>query len=116
VVRFLLEPGHRFALGLAINRVALHEHVEVDALRLELRASHAGKLALAVDQPRQPPHMPVPSIMIGFRLTIVQMFAFRVTSATAFIMGMGPTASTRSMCVPWSINWRSLSVPNPLSA
>ena len=41
--------------------------------------------------------MPVPSIMIGFRLTMVRMCSFRVISATALIMGMGPIASTRSM-------------------
>ena len=65
---------------------------------------------------RQPPHMPVPSIMIGFRLTMVRMCSFRVISATALIMGMGPMASTRSMRVPFSINCRSLSVTKPLSA
>ena len=40
--------------------------------------------------------------MIGFRLTIVLISAGRVTSATAFIMGIGPIAST------WSIGRPSL--------
>src|SRR5579862_6563304 len=65
---------------------------------------------------RQPPHMPVPSIMIGFKLTTVWMFSLRVISATAFIITIGPTAMTRSIRVPFSINCRSLSVTKPLSA
>ena len=46
---------------------------------------------------RQPPHMPVPSTMIGFRLTSVLMPCGRVVSATARIIGIGPMASTRSI-------------------
>src|SRR5579863_4503665 len=78
-------------------------------------STHANSLFPSTST-RQPPHMPVPSIMIGFRLTMVRMCSFRVISATARIMGMGPIASTRSMRVPFSINWRSLSVTKPLSA
>src|SRR5579872_1487684 len=65
---------------------------------------------------RHPPHIPVPSIMIGFRLTTVWMFSFRVNAETAFIITIGPTATTKSMRVPFSINCRSLSVTKPLSA
>src|ERR1035438_169877 len=65
---------------------------------------------------RHPPHMPVPSIMMGLRLTMVRMRSLRVISATARIIGIGPTASTRSIRVPFSINCRSLSVTRPLSA
>ena len=43
---------------------------------------------------RQEPHMPVPSTMIEFRLTTVGTPKGRVTSAQAFIMGMGPMATT----------------------
>ncbi len=64
--------------------------------------------------PRQ--HMPVPSIMMEFRLTMVRMFSLRVISATARIIGIGPTASTRSIRVPLSINCFNLSVTKPLSA
>ena len=39
---------------------------------------------------RQPPHMPVPSTITGFRLTVVGMFSGRVTSTTARIIGSGP--------------------------
>jgi hypothetical protein len=34
---------------------------------------HTGELGLASTVSRQPPHMPVPSIMIGFMLTTVLM-------------------------------------------
>jgi hypothetical protein len=44
------------------------------------------------------------------------MFSLRVNAETAFIMTIGPTATTRSIRVPFSINCRSLSVTNPLSA
>ena len=43
---------------------------------------------------RQEPHMPVPSTMIEFRLTMVGTPKGRVTSEQAFIMGMGPMATT----------------------
>ena len=46
--------------------------------------------------------------MIGFRLTMVRMRSLRVMSATARIIGIGPTASTRSMRVPFSINCAQL--------
>jgi hypothetical protein len=46
---------------------------------------------------RQPPHMPVPSTMTGFRLTMVWMPCGRVTSAQPFIMIGGPIATTSSM-------------------
>ena len=48
---------------------------------------------------RQDPHMPVPSTMIEFRLTTVGMPNGRVTSQHAFIIGMGPMATTsRTFC------------------
>src|ERR1019366_3005729 len=50
---------------------------------------------------RQPPHMPVPSIIMGLRLTSVRMRSLRVMSATARIMGMGPIASTRLIGTPF---------------
>ena len=43
---------------------------------------------------RQPPHIPVPSTMIEFRLTTVLMPWGRVVSATARIIGIGPMART----------------------
>ena len=42
---------------------------------------------------RQPPHMPVPSTMTGFRLTIVLILCARVASAQPFIMIGGPIAT-----------------------
>ena len=39
---------------------------------------------------RQPPHMPVPSTMIGLSETIVRTPSGRVRSATARIIGTGP--------------------------
>src|SRR3990172_6308562 len=44
---------------------------------------------------RQRPHMPVPSIIMGFRLTSVLMPKGLVVSETAFIMIAGPTVMTR---------------------
>ena len=43
---------------------------------------------------RQDPHIPVPSTMIEFRLTTVGMPKGRVTSQHAFIIGIGPIATT----------------------
>ena len=39
---------------------------------------------------RQAPHMPVPSTMMGFRLTMLGMPSFRVSMQANFIMIMGP--------------------------
>ena len=41
---------------------------------------------------RHPPHMPVPSTMIGLSDTIVRTPSGRVTAATARIIGTGPAA------------------------
>src|SRR5208282_588859 len=62
---------------------------------------------------RHPPHIPVPSIMIGFKLTIVFIPCSRVRSATAFIIGTGPTASTSLITAPPDISSRNLSVTSP---
>ena len=43
---------------------------------------------------RHDPHMPVPSTMIEFKLTMVGIWKGRVTSQQAFIMGIGPMATT----------------------
>src|SRR5581483_7542811 len=109
------ELFHGFLFRFAVHRVALDQYFKIHLVCFKCRAIHAGNLLCPLTRTRQPPHMPVPSIMMGLRLTIVRIFAGRVTSATAFIMGTGPTASTRSICVPESINWRSLSVTKPLS-
>ena len=45
---------------------------------------------------RQPPHMPVPSIMIGFMLTTVFCAYGFVAMQTNFIMTNGPIAITAS--------------------
>ena len=41
---------------------------------------------------RQPPHMPVPSIITGFSETIVRTPSGLVKAAIARIIGTGPTA------------------------
>jgi len=65
---------------------------------------------------RQPPHMPVPSIMIGVQTD---------DRVDVFLAGhLGDrlhhhdwaAATNRSMPVPFCINWQSLSVIKPLSA
>ena len=45
---------------------------------------------------RQPPHMPVPSIMIGFIEMTVLILYFFVSMHTNFIMITGPMAMTSS--------------------
>ena len=62
---------------------------------------------------RHPPHMPVPSIMIELRLTMVLRLWGLVTSATALIMMTGPMARTRSIFVFSSISRFSSSVTKP---
>jgi hypothetical protein len=57
---------------------------------------------------RQPPHIPVPSTMIGLRLTMVLMPRGRVVSAQAFIMTGGPMAITSSMS-----GWSSMAILMP---
>ena len=61
---------------------------------------------------RQPPHMPVPSIMIEFSETVVLMAYGRVNSEQARIMGTGPMAKTSSM-PPASHSSLRASVTNP---
>ena len=63
---------------------------------------------------RQPPHMPVPSTIIEFRLTTVLIPCGRVVSATACIIRGGPIASTKSIFRPASIKALSWSVTKPL--
>ena len=56
---------------------------------------------------RHPPHIPVPSIMIGFKDTIVGMSYSFVILTTFFIMISGPIAITSSYFTPaliWSSN------------
>ncbi len=49
---------------------------------------------------RQPPHMPVPSTMIGFIEITVLMLYFLVVRQTNFIMMTGPMAMTSSYSLP----------------
>ena len=62
---------------------------------------------------RQPPHIPVPSTMIGFRLTIVLILYGLVVSATVFIIITGPITTTSAISIPLSINCCSAVVTNP---
>ena len=62
---------------------------------------------------RQPPHMPVPSTISVFKLTMVGMAGLRVASATACIMRTGPTANTRSRRRPLARASNSGSTTNP---
>ena len=63
---------------------------------------------------RQPPHMPVPSIMMGFMLTMVLMPYSLVSLHTNFIMIKGPMAMTWSYCWPLSMRALRASVTRPL--
>ena len=49
---------------------------------------------------RHPPHIPVPSTMIGFKLTIVGIPSSFVSLHTNFIMIIGPIATHTSYCLP----------------
>ena len=64
---------------------------------------------------RQPPHIPVPSTMIGFRLTMVLRPWGRVVSAQAFIMMGGPMATTSSISACFAMAALMPSVTSPLS-
>ena len=64
---------------------------------------------------RQPPHIPVPSTMIALSETVVGIPYGRVSSATARIIGTGPTAKTASI-EPASQTSLSASVTNPWPA
>ena len=92
----------RFLFRLAVHRIALHEHVEIHEVRVELRAVDAGELAFAVHQ-----HATAAAHPRAVNHDRVQAYdgadcSFRVMSATALIIGIGPTARTRSMRVPLS--------------
>ena len=64
---------------------------------------------------RQPPHIPVPSIMMGFMLTTVLIPYSFVRRATNFIMIRGPMAMTSSYASPASIRRFKASVTSPFS-
>ncbi len=57
--------------------------------------------------------MPVPSTMIGLRLTSVRILCGRVASAQPFIITGGPIATTSSMSGCFSIARRMPSVTRP---
>ena len=63
---------------------------------------------------RQPPHMPVPSTMIGFSDTTVLMPRSRVASATLFIMMTGPMAVICAIFSPRSTSACTAFVTKPL--
>ena len=61
------------SLALFIKAVAVHQLVEIDLMAVKIRAVDTCKFHLAADLERQPPHMPVPSTMIGLSDTSVLM-------------------------------------------
>ena len=58
--------------------------------------------------------MPVPSTMMEFRLTTVGMPNGRVVSEQAFIMGMGPMATTSRMFFSFASTSARACVTKPL--
>ena len=64
---------------------------------------------------RQPPHMPVPSTMIGFMLATVLIPYCLVRRQTNFIMMRGPMVMTSSYCSPLSMSFFRASVTRPFS-
>ncbi len=58
--------------------------------------------------------MPVPSTMMEFRLTMVGMPNGRVTSQQAFIMGIGPMATTSRTSFSLASTSASACVTKPL--
>ena len=62
---------------------------------------------------RQPPHIPVPSIITGFIETVVGMLYCSVSLQTNFIITSGPIAITSSNFSPASISFLSISVTKP---
>ena len=56
---------------LPIGGQSVGQQIEIDLVRVELRAVHAGVSVSPPTVTRQPPHMPVPSTMIALSETIV---------------------------------------------
>ena len=59
-------------LPVEVHLAALETLVPVDLVTIKVRAVDAGELGLAADG-EAPPHMPVPSTMIGLMETVVGM-------------------------------------------
>ena len=82
----------RLLLEVAVGRKSVGQLAEVDQVAVELGPVHAGVRVSPPTLTRQPPHMPVPSTMIGLSETTVGTPSGRVSSTTARIIGTGPTA------------------------
>jgi len=65
------------------------QQIPVHLMGVEIRPVHAGKFSLSPTTTRQQPHMPVPSTITGFRLTIVFTPKGWVVLAQNFIMMLG---------------------------
>ena len=78
-----------------VHALTAHRFVEIDLVPVELRTVHAREARLAADR-YQAPHMPVPSTISVFRLTIVFRPYCFVVLATNFIIIIGPMAITSS--------------------
>ena len=75
-----------------IGAQAVGQERVVDVVGVELRPSTHAYSVRPPTLTRQPPHMPVPSTMIALSDTVVGTPWRAVSSATARIMGTGPTA------------------------
>ena len=85
--------GRCLVFRVPISAEPIRQLLEIDAVAIELGPVDAGEPHhLRPTVTRHPPHMPVPSTMIGFNDTIVRIPNGSVTAATARIIGTGPAA------------------------
>ena len=85
---------HGLLLLLAELALAAHGLVEVDLIAVELRTLDAGEAGPAAD--RHPArHMPVPSTIRVFRLTVIGSPSFLAVRVVNFIIIIGPIATAR---------------------
>ena len=92
----LLKPQHGPAFLGFVDLLPLHGLVKIHQMAVKFRTVHAGKLHFIAYGRRQAPHMPVPSTIMGFMLTMVGMASSLVRRHTNFIMIMGPMATHTS--------------------
>jgi hypothetical protein len=91
---FAAEALQRGLLLALETLLAQRQLVEIHQVAVEIGAVHAGEFHLPPTVTRHDPHMPVPSTMMEFRLTTVGTPNGRVVSQQAFIIGIGPMATT----------------------
>ena len=99
---------------LQVGMVTVRQFFEIDIVSVELGAPTQAKRTLPPTVTRQPPHMPVPSTIMGLRLAKVCTPQARVSPAAARIMATGPmTWTTPGGEACWALQTRIKSITVP---